>query len=134
MPSGAFIATLQTACPELQSTVFLAHGFAISVQSAPAVQTPHVPAWQTDVLPGPQGVPSARLAVFMHVPPALVHAKVPVWHSAGVHKAPDTHAWLPLPSELVPASLAALSFGTVASSDAADPSGVDASVLGGVRS
>jgi len=133
VPSGALIATLQTACPVLQSIVFLTHGLAMSVQSAPAVQTPQLPAWQTDVLPVPQGVPSARLAVFMHVPPASVHAKVPVWHSAGAHNAPDTQAW-PLPTALAPASLVAASPLTVASSSAADPSGVDASGLGGVRS
>jgi hypothetical protein len=50
----------------------------MSVQSAPAVQAPQAPAWQTEALPGPQGVPSARLPVLLHLPPLPVHANVPV--------------------------------------------------------
>jgi hypothetical protein len=130
VPSGAFVATLQTACPDLQSIVFLTHGLAMSVQSAPAVQTPQLPAWQTDVLPDPHGVPSPTLPVLLHLPLPPVQANVPVWHSAGAHGAPDTHVWPPLPLEPVVAALLLV----VASSDAAAGSAVDASGFGGVRS
>jgi len=43
VPSGAFIATLQTAWPELQSIVFSTQGLAMSVQSDPLEQAPQVP-------------------------------------------------------------------------------------------
>jgi hypothetical protein len=129
VPSGAFIATLQTACPDLQSIVFSTHGLAMSVQSAPAVQTPQLPAWQTDVLRDPHGVPSGRLVILLHLPLPPVHANMPVWHSAGEHAAPDTHVWPLLPSELVVAALS-----LVVASDAAAGSAVDASGFGGVRS
>ena len=102
----------------------------MSVQSAPAVHVPQVPAWQTEALPGPQGVPSARLAVLLHLPLPPVHANVPVWHSVGLQMAPDTQAW-PLPPS---APVAASSLLLVASSGAVE-SDVDASAPpGGARS
>jgi hypothetical protein len=120
----------------------------MSVQSAPAVQAPQVPAWQTEALPEPQGVPSGTLPVLLHLPLPPVHANVPVWHSAGGHAAPDTQAWFLPPSAPVAASfllvvaslLLALLLLVVASlllvtSSGAAASDVDASVLsGGVRS
>ena len=110
----------------------------MSVQSAPAVQAPQVPAWQTEALPGPQGVPSGTLPVLLHLPLLPVHANVPVWHSAGGHVAPDTQAWFLPPSEPVTAaslSLAVASLLLVVASSGAAASAVDASVLsGGVRS
>ena len=143
MPSGAFIATLQTAWPELQSIVFLTHGLVVSVQSDPLAQVPHVPARQTDVPPDPQGVPSARLAVFVHWPPSPPHVNTPVWHSAGEHLAPDTHAG-PLLSAPILTSSAVASPCVVAAGAHASPtstvdpsaaSDIDASVVpGGLRS
>jgi hypothetical protein len=120
----------------------------MSVQSAPAAQVPQVPAWQTEPLPVPQGVPSGTLPVLLHLPLPPAHANMPVWHSAGAHAAPDTQAWPPLLSEAVAASLlwvvasslvlvlvvASSLFAVVGSLDAA-ASDVDASApVGGVRS
>jgi len=87
-------------------------------------QVPQLPAWQTEVPPDPQGVPSARLAVFTHCPPSPLHVINPVWQSAGAHVAPGTHA-SPLPSAPIFAS-------SVVASPCAVASGTDASPMSGV--
>jgi hypothetical protein len=77
------------------------------------------------------------LPVFVHWPPASVHANVPVWHSTGAHGAPDTHV-VPFASGLVAVSATATSRGVTADIDASVASdrvasvafGVDASAVG----
>jgi len=88
MPSGAFPALLQTAFPELQSTVIFWHGLSGSEQSWPALHIEHVPPLHTAPPPEPQGVPSATLFSELHTRAPFSQAYVPVWQSLALHGPP----------------------------------------------
>lgn len=73
-PSGAFIATLHTGSPVLQSSVFFTQGAAGSEQSLPAAHVPQLPPWHTAPGPEPHCAPSGTFAIGWHTRLPFTHA------------------------------------------------------------
>jgi hypothetical protein len=104
VPSGAFIAALQTGIPEPQSIVLFTQGSAGSAgQSLPALHVMHFPPLQTDPLP--QGVPSSSAVMGAHVRPPSEQTYVPFSHSLALQEPPA--AQLPGEPASAPASASA---------------------------